>query len=230
MLRISKRQMTTEVKRRFLENLAQTANTMPKHSRLSSKIPSTMSVLVPLVEIGDSGELHAVFTKRSRHLKSHRGEVCFPGGKQEENETPEETAIRETVEEMGIDDSAIEIWGHLRPVVTRHLTSSVTPIVAFIRSEDYLKQLKVNHHEVQAVISAPLLNLAENVGYTQFRNPKMKYRIPVFRPTVFKVHDNLPDNYLPPIRIWGLSSIMLHQALIHLMPGKYDSSMKVVFY
>ena len=39
--------------------------------------------------------------------------MCFPGGKQEENETPEETAIRETIEEMGIDGNAIEIWGKI---------------------------------------------------------------------------------------------------------------------
>ncbi|KAK6048403.1 hypothetical protein COOONC_14092 [Cooperia oncophora] len=66
---------------------------IPMHPRLS-KAPSEMSVLIPLLEVNSKPSV--LFTKRSIHLKSHRGEVCFPGGRMEKGESIEQSSSRRT--------------------------------------------------------------------------------------------------------------------------------------
>lgn len=69
------------------------------------------SVLVPLVE-GDEG-LSLLYEVRAKTMHSQPGEICFPGGRAEGNETPEECALRETWEELSIPPQAIQILGQL---------------------------------------------------------------------------------------------------------------------
>ena len=66
------------------------------------------SVLVPLVE-GDEG-LSLLYEVRAKTMHSQPGEICFPGGRAEGNETPEECALRETWEELAIPPRSIS-WG-----------------------------------------------------------------------------------------------------------------------
>ena len=53
-----------------------------------------------------------VYNVRSNKLRSHRGEVCFPGGRRNENEPIERTALREAYEEMGLSPNDVTIIGH----------------------------------------------------------------------------------------------------------------------
>jgi len=64
------------------------------------------AVLIPLVE--EEGELSLLFEVRQAGLRQG-GEICFPGGKIEENETTEEAAVRETSEELLIPRENIEV-------------------------------------------------------------------------------------------------------------------------
>ncbi|WP_029321862.1 NUDIX hydrolase [Butyrivibrio sp. AE3004] len=73
-------------------------NNLQKLNTLS-KIPAKSSaVVIPLLEI--SGEFHILFEQRSKNLGFQPGEVCFPGGRIEANETPKAAAIRELCEEL----------------------------------------------------------------------------------------------------------------------------------
>ncbi len=56
------------------------------------------AVMIPLVEI--DGELHVIFEERSHKLSFQPGEVCFPGGKIENGESPRDAAVREFMEEL----------------------------------------------------------------------------------------------------------------------------------
>jgi 8-oxo-dGTP pyrophosphatase MutT (NUDIX family) len=75
------------------------------------------AVLVPLYL--DSGDLHAVFTKRRDDLSRHAGEISFPGGRQDfPDEDLRVTALREAEEEVGLPPKEVELVGALPPVGT----------------------------------------------------------------------------------------------------------------
>lgn len=219
----------TDAKDRFLKNLASAPPS--KHPRLvtDSDENSAMSVLIPLVCV--EGRDSVLLTKRSIHLRSHRGEVCFPGGRKEPGENTTETALRETHEEIGLNAKDVEIWGHLKSVVRRQADFVVTPIVGYIHDAHVLDTLNVNSDEVQAVFTIPLDELAREAGLTKFQSKKMKYTLPTFDSTEFKVHHNAPNEYLHSSqRVWGLSAVMLHQALTLLNPDTYKHDVVVKFF
>lgn len=224
-------------KEQFVQSLASNGHSVPL-GRVSRGASSTSSVLVPVVEIGPSSisssssfdRLSIILTKRSSLLRSHRGEVCFPGGKCDEGETLEETALRETHEETGMAGSEFELWSRLEPVLTSRFDRAVMPIVAELRDASILGRLSPNYDEVQYVFSVPVSHLLANLSYTLFIHPKFKYRLPVFFINQFTVHAHSETAFLPrSLRIWGLSAIILHQTLSHLSPSTYNA-FKVQFY
>jgi coenzyme A diphosphatase NUDT7 len=105
------------------------------------------SVLVPLVEKDD--ELHILYEVRSDNLTKQPGEVCFPGGRMEKGETPEQCAIRETSEELNISENDIKVIAQMDYM---HTYSNFT-MYAFLGTIDYevLKKTTVNPDEVKEI-------------------------------------------------------------------------------
>lgn len=100
-------------------------------------------------------------TKRSSNLKSHRGEISFPGGRYVEGDgTFLETALRETAEEVGIIFSIGQIVGCLSAV--RTMTSNHF-IVPFVTIQDMLPQYRISTSEVEAVIDIPLIETLKSI-------------------------------------------------------------------
>jgi 8-oxo-dGTP pyrophosphatase MutT (NUDIX family) len=89
------------------------------------------AVLVPLVEREEG--VTVLLTRRSDSLKSHSGQVAFPGGRADPGETPWETALREAQEEIGLDRSFVRIVG-LGDIFETVSGFSIMPVVAFVRS------------------------------------------------------------------------------------------------
>jgi len=88
------------------------------------------AVLVPLYQ--DHGRWHVLYTRRTESVDSHRGQVSFPGGRIEVQDAgPEQAALREAQEEIGLAPESVEILGRLDPLltVTQFL---VTPVVGLI--------------------------------------------------------------------------------------------------
>lgn len=75
-------------------------------------------------------ELRTYVTRRTSHLRTHKGEISFPGGKCDGDETPQDAAVREGIEEIGADPSKYEILGQLSRVYSFPSRSFVVPTVA----------------------------------------------------------------------------------------------------
>ncbi|NMJ41372.1 CoA pyrophosphatase [Roseomonas sp. JC162] len=112
------------------------------------------AVLVPLVM---RPEPTVLLTLRSARLKSHSGQVSFPGGRMEAGETPEEAALREAEEEVGLDRSLPELVGRLPSLLTG-TGFSVTPVVALLRPPFALRP---EPGEVEEPFEYPLARLLD---------------------------------------------------------------------
>jgi len=88
------------------------------------------AVLVALFE--EAGEARVLLTVRSSRLRSHQGEVAFPGGKLDGDEGVDDGARREANEEVGLDPLAVRVVGHLTPMPTVASNTLMTPVVAVL--------------------------------------------------------------------------------------------------
>lgn len=120
--------------------------------------PRGYAVLAPVVETVDG--LSLLFEVRSRRLHTQPGEVCFPGGAVEEGETPQETALRETAEELGLPRHLIEVGP---PLPTQYRTGS-EPTRPFLGRllPGWERELHINPDEVEEVFPVPLTFFREN--------------------------------------------------------------------
>ena len=121
------------------------------------------AVLVPLTYVND--EWHLLFTRRTDRVQSHKGQVSFPGGACDEGETtPEETALREAEEEIGLRPEDVKVLGRLSQLITIS-SFRVSPIVGVI---PFPYAFKVASIEVARVFTIPLLWLSDRNNYWEF--------------------------------------------------------------
>jgi 8-oxo-dGTP pyrophosphatase MutT (NUDIX family) len=114
------------------------------------------AVLVPIIT-HPSG-LTVLFTQRTAHLKAHSGQVSFPGGRAEPGDaSPEETALRESEEEIGLPRARVEVVANLPEYFTR-TGFRVTPVVGLIAPP---LELVPDPREVDAVFEVPLAFLLD---------------------------------------------------------------------
>jgi 8-oxo-dGTP pyrophosphatase MutT (NUDIX family) len=106
------------------------------HPALAELGASPAAVLVALFE--EEGETRVVLTVRSGRLRSHTGEVAFPGGRLDEGEGVIEAALREANEEVGLDPALVKVVGQLSAMPTISSTSVMTPVVASLAARPSL--------------------------------------------------------------------------------------------
>ena len=158
----------------------------------TAKNLTSAAVLVGLVK--HPGELSVLLTQRTDHLQHHPGQVSFPGGHSDpRDDSPEETALRETEEEVGLHRRNIKPIGRLGEYVTR-TGFSITPVVAFIAPP-----FKICHDpfEVEEVFEVPLKFLLDPANHKRHRR-KSDGHTREFHAMAFK------DYY-----IWGATAGML---------------------
>ena len=127
------------------------------YSEIQEKSKRLSAVLVPIIKNDD--KLLLLFEKRVKRPMRHSGEISFPGGKIEDNETPLETALRETYEEVGIPPEQVEILGYLKPTKTKSSGFLIIPVVGYIK--EYPK-IKINPSEVEDVLIVSIEELERN--------------------------------------------------------------------
>ncbi len=135
------------------------------------------AVLVPL--LWQDGQWSLLFTRRTDHVESHKGQVSFPGGGCDDGEvTPEETALREAQEEIGLDPKRVRILGRLVNMIT--VTSfQVTPVVGVI---EWPTVFTVGQHEVARIFTIPLDWLADSRNRWEFTMPGRNRSLIAFHP------------------------------------------------
>ena len=121
-----------------------------------------------------NGELFVILNRRSNSVGTHKGEICFPGGKMEKDD-PDlmHTALRELREEMGILPGEIEVFGSISSVQT-NTGFDITPFVGYI---SYPYHCEINKDEVESVIEFPI-NRVFDENFE--RSPAYESEYPVF--------------------------------------------------
>ncbi|MFH4982152.1 hypothetical protein AB6A40_008861 [Gnathostoma spinigerum] len=214
------------LRQRFVERLNNPQRTT--HSRFSvMKVPenaTNSAVLVPFLTI--NGEAKVILTERSHLLNSHRGQICFPGGKIQRGESIEQAALRECSEEIGLDPHCVTIWGRVRPMFTANLTGIVTPVVGVVQNVD-IKKLNAQPDEVRSIFAVSVEEICSSCRYTHFRRGKFDFILPVFTTKKFTPvwsSCSFPHEY----RIWGLSAGLLHLVLLDLFPERYSAKVDIL--
>jgi 8-oxo-dGTP pyrophosphatase MutT (NUDIX family) len=121
------------------------------------------AVLIPVFL--KNGEYHLLFTKRTDLVKTHKGEICFPGGHYEpEDITMLKTALRETEEEVGIAPQDILVAGELDSTINASSGYIITSYVGFI---PYPHVLKLEEREIVEALEVPVSFLLDPANLKQ---------------------------------------------------------------
>tara|TARA_Y100000748_G_scaffold109251_1_gene91485 strand:- start:917 stop:1495 length:579 start_codon:yes stop_codon:yes gene_type:complete len=146
-----------------------------------------------LIAIVDCDDPELIYTLRSNKVGSHGGEVSFPGGMHEKDDTSLEiTALRESEEETGLSREQVNIIGSTDTVVSRY-NVSVTPYVGIVPPD-----IKLNNdsEEIEAYFRVPISFLLEDKRY---RNDHIKKNGESFFMPAYKFESFI---------IWGLTAMM----------------------
>lgn len=118
------------------------------------------AVLIPIVCRESQWSL--LFTRRTANVSSHQNEVSFPGGSYEKSDvTLENTALRETFEEIGVEKERIEILGRL-PISNTITGFNVFPYVGILAEP---LSIRMNKDEVDSVFTIPVTWLEDPANY-----------------------------------------------------------------
>ena len=170
------------------------ALTLDVHGRIDA------AVLVPLYV--DRGELHAVLTERRKDLRRHAGEVSFPGGRQDEDESDlRATALREAEEEIGLPRDAVDVVGALKPTPTIATGYAIYPFVGVIEPG---MTWTLSAQEVSQVLELSLRDLRD--GYKRRR--LIRRGIPILSDT-YTVDEHF---------IWGATARIVADLLERIEP------------
>jgi 8-oxo-dGTP pyrophosphatase MutT (NUDIX family) len=127
----------------------------------SNKPLRPAAVLIPIYK--KDGDYYVLLTKRTEELEYHKGQICFPGGSRHEADSSlQETALRETCEEVGIRPEDVEILGELDSFGTLTSNFLITPYVGVI---PYPYKFTVSEHEIDELVEVPFSSLADDSNY-----------------------------------------------------------------
>ncbi|KAG7390824.1 hypothetical protein PHYPSEUDO_006646 [Phytophthora pseudosyringae] len=182
---------------RHLERIRKRLSRLPR--QITKAYSARAAVVVPLCTF--EGEPSVLFTLRSLTVGKHKGEVCFPGGMVDPNDSCiEGTCLREMNEEVGLAPEGVDVLGVLRcdwSSVTSITGIAVTPVVGFI-GEMSDRTVAINEDEVESLFTVPLRDLMNQDNWVRHSNAT-----PVFTGG--------------PHVIWGLTAYLLDICLSEVL-------------
>ena len=165
-----------------------------QRTSLPSEGKQQAGLLVPLYQ-GEGG-FEILLIKRTDHVKTHQGQIAFPGGTwQPEDRDPIATALRETHEEIGIHPKDVEVFGELDDTSTATSNFLITPVVGVIPSS---YPFQIEAREIAEILSFPLQLLKDPQAFHEevWEREREKVRVFVRRQG--------------PHTIWGATARILH--------------------
>ncbi|GGC55775.1 NUDIX hydrolase [Marinobacter halophilus] len=182
--------------------------------RLSNYAPRQLAldypeagILVPVTDNQRDPEM--IFTLRSANMKTHRGQVAYPGGKRDPTDTSlAATALRETHEEIGIPPDQVKIIAPLSQVMSLHRIL-VTPYVGVVPGDH---PLQLNPAEIESVFRVPISFFLED--------RRERTDILSFLDSTLYVPCYRWDRY----QIWGLSAVVL----VDFLNAVYDAEIDIL--
>ncbi|POM62078.1 NUDIX hydrolase-like domain containing hypothetical protein [Phytophthora palmivora] len=182
---------------RHLERIRKRLSRLPR--QITKAYSARAAVVIPLCTF--EGEPSVLFTLRSLTVGKHKGEVCFPGGMVDPNDSCiEGTCLREMNEEVGLAPEGVDVLGVLRcdwSSVTSITGIAVTPVVGFI-GEMSDQSVAINEAEVESLFTVPLRDLMNQDNWIRHSNAT-----PVFTGG--------------PHVIWGLTAYLLDICLSEVL-------------
>lgn len=186
--------------------LPMTAPTVPPNPTNRKKA----AVFIPITN--HCGQPAVIFTLRSTKVGTHKGQVSFPGGHFEENETAFEAAIRETHEELGIPPSGLEALA-MGQTVSAITGTSVVPVLGYVNTNfDTATAFKLSEAEVDRVFFRTIDDLLTERTYETLSRNGITVDCPVFG------KDRKEE------RIWGLTAFILAAVLDRIYIPLFVSS------
>lgn len=174
------------------------------------EITKASAVLVPFIE--KEGQIDSVLVMtRSMEVSHHKGQVSFPGGMTEEQDSSlEDTALRETFEEIGIGRNRFQVLGIRPSVHTRSKTNLITPVIA-TTTESSLEDIKTNVAEVEQLHEVAIAELLSPDNYMSEIWDFGEVTVTIH---IFFVYDTKGN----PVFIWGATAHILVDVL-HCLKG-----------
>ena len=151
---------------------------------------------------GSHSELHLALTRRREYPGVHSGQISFPGGRRENGETLEITALRETYEEVGVLPENLQVIGQLSPLYTPPSNFCIYPFIGFSSTRP---AFSLEPKEVAELIETPLSLLLNPATCKQeiWSFPNYGER----RVSFFDVFGH---------KVWGATAMMLSEFLVLL--------------
>jgi len=160
----------------------------PDHARKSA--------ILCLLSPSSTLKTEILLTLRSNNLSTHKGQISFPGGRCETGELPQETALRETYEEVGIRPETITLIGSLTKLYVPPSNSLIFPFIGFSNSRP--NDLLLQTEEVQEVFFTEIALL---VNKNTVKITQMERNNTIINTPYFNIH--------PTTKLWGATAMIL---------------------
>lgn len=164
--------------------------------------PRQSAVLMLFAE--DEDGPYVLLTERSHGMRSHPGQVSFPGGKTDDGETAVQAALREAYEEIGLEPSGVDVLGTLPTLWVPPSNFSVTPVVGWWSAPSEV--LVKSADEVHAIHKATVNDLCDPQWRIRVHSP----RAPGFVMPGFLIGENHD------VILWGFTGGVIHRYFAYM--------------
>lgn len=176
----------------------------PKNNKIplrkfKPKPDAKKSAVLILLSENQENKLQVLLTLRSENLSSHSSQISFPGGMSENNESPLETALRETYEEIGVEKDDIEHLGYLSHLYVPPSNFIIYPVVGWLKND---VEYNINPDEVAEVFNIIIDDIKTPTSIKFRKNIVQGMNLDV---PYWDVHKKVP--------LWGATAMILSELI-----------------